>query len=395
MRGWSSAAVRWPVRCGMALALAAAAALTAGGQAPPPDARGLSSAAELGRVYDAILDARFDEVPALRAQACPPAPPGACTVLDAVATWWRIQLNPHDTGRDAGFEAQAELAIEATTAWTTREPGRAEAWFYLGGAYATRVQWRVLRGRRLAAARDGARIKAALERALALDPDLTDAYFGLGLYHYYADVGPRALQVLRWLLLLPGGDRARGLDEMLRTRETGRLLRSEADYQLHLVYIWYEREPERALDLLGGLQARHPHNPLFRQATADIQDFYGDDTPASLRTWTALLEAAQRGDVAEAEMAEAAARLGIASQLHQLSQGTAGLEHLHAVIDARPAAPFDAVARAQLQLGQTLDALGRRADAAAAYEAAIAAASPRDPLRVRVSARSALRAHRQ
>jgi len=46
-----------------------------------------------------------------------------------------------------------------------------------------------------------------LERALTLDPSLQDAYFGIGLYHYYAAVAPTAARVLRWLLLLPGGDR--------------------------------------------------------------------------------------------------------------------------------------------------------------------------------------------
>ena len=49
----------------------------------------------------------------------------------------------------------------------------AEAWFYLGAAYGARVQWRVLRQEHLAAARDGKRIKEALEQALALDPSST------------------------------------------------------------------------------------------------------------------------------------------------------------------------------------------------------------------------------
>ena len=40
----------------------------------------------------------------------------------------------------------------------------------------------MLRGEKLAAARDGKRIKEALEHATALEPDLEDAYFGIGLY---------------------------------------------------------------------------------------------------------------------------------------------------------------------------------------------------------------------
>lgn len=313
-------------------------------------------------------------------------------MLDAVAVWWRIQLDPADRSRDAVFASRVETAIAAATAWTTREPQRAEAWFYLGAAYAARSQWRVLRGEHLAAARDGKRIKDALEQALALDPAMADAYFGLGLYHYYAAVAPRMLKVLRWLLLLPGGDRVGGLDEMLRARQTGQIVRSEAGYQLHIVYLWYEKQPARAVELLEELQARYPHNPHFRQTIAEIQDFYIDDTAASLRTWEGLLEAAQEGKVAEPAMAETSARLGIALQLDQLSRGEEGLDHLRHVIAAQPAAPVGAVSRAHMQMGDVLARVGRRAEAADAYRAAIRSSGSRDPLRIGARARAALRA---
>ena len=128
------------------------------------------------------------------------------------------------------------------------------------------MQWRVLRGERLAAARDGKKIKDALERALQLDPGLDDAYFGIGLYHYYADVAPTAAKILRWLLFLPGGDRVKGLQEMLQARQRGVLLKGEADYQLHLIYLWYEQQPARALELLRDLDARYPDQPDLHPA---------------------------------------------------------------------------------------------------------------------------------
>jgi len=373
---------------GATLLACVALALSAHGQ----PIRGLTAAPTLARVYDAIFDARFDEVSALVAAACPPAPAEACLVLEAVALWWQIQLDPFSTARDALFQSRVDAAITATTAWTLREPERAEAWFYLGGAYGAKAKWRVLRGARLAAARDGKRIKNALERALVLDPGLTDAYFGIGLYHYYADVAPRALKMLRWLLLLPGGDRVEGLAEMLRARDTGQLVRSEADYQLHLIYLWYEKDPERAVQLIDELRARHPLNPHFWQAAAEIEDVYFHDVEASLRTWQALFEAAQQRRVAEATMAEVAARLGMALQLDRLSQSEAAVEHLCVVIAAQPAAPFGASARAHFQLGQVLEHLGRETEAAAAYRTAIAEAGRNDPLRIAVEARLSLRA---
>lgn len=307
---------------------------------------GLTAAPQIGRVYDAILDARFDEVPALVRGACPPAPVEVCGLLDVQALWWRIQLDPDNTAHDATFRSKVDASIAAMDAWTRREPQRAEAWFYLGGAYGARSQHRVLRGQILAAARDGKRIKEALERALALDPQLDDAWFGIGLYHYYADVAPAAAKFLRFLLLLPGGDREEGLREMLRARNAGQLLRSEADYQLHIIYLWYEKAPERAIALVDGLRRRYPANPHFPQVIAEIQDVYLHDPTASLRSWQALLALAEAGSVREAEMAEARARLGMAIQLDRLSETDRAIDQLDALLAARPDAPAGVMARA-------------------------------------------------
>ena len=203
-------------------------------QTTPLTARGLTAAPRIVKVYDAIFDGRFEDVPAALKEACPPAPAEACDVLTAVPTWWRIQIDPKNIRLDQQFQTEVNAAIASTEAWTTRDPSRAEAWFYRGGAYGARVQWRVLRGEHLSAARDGKRIKDALEKALELDPGMLDAWFGIGLYHYYADVAPAAAKMLRWMLFLPGGDKVEGLKEMLRARNGGALLRGEAGYQLHI-----------------------------------------------------------------------------------------------------------------------------------------------------------------
>ena len=204
------------------------------GGSPPQSLRGVDG---LARAYDFILEARFDQVDQELKRACGPAPAEACDVLAATALWWRILLDPENRALDDEFSAAVERAIERADAWVTRAPRDAEAWFYLGGAYAARVQWRVLRNEKLSAARDGKRIRDALEEAIALDPSLDDAYFGMGMYKYYAAVAPAVARFLRTLLLLPGGNREEGLREMLRARNKGRLLQGEADYQLHIIYL--------------------------------------------------------------------------------------------------------------------------------------------------------------
>jgi tetratricopeptide (TPR) repeat protein len=366
---------------------------------PEPRARRLRGSDTLARAYEAILNARFDTAASELERACssqPPrrneavAPAEACDVLRATAVWWRIQLDPHSLGLDSLFEKLVDEAIEGAEAWAERDPMDAEAWFYLGGAHAARAQWRVLRQERFAAARDGKRIKEALDRALALDPQLADAYFGLGLYKYYADVAPSMAKVLRWFLLLPGGDKEEGMTAMLKARDAGELLQGEADYQLHLIYLWYEERADLALDLLETLQARYPANPHFATQIAEVHEVYFHDVPASLAAYRTLLASARDKRVRMPQMAAAQARLGIAKHLETLHESDRAIEHLRSVVESRPDAPFAVVSEANVRLGQSYDRLGMRTQAVAAFNAALAAAPASDPHRVRPRAKDAL-----
>lgn len=295
-----------PVLCAWLVGLCIAAGAAPVAPAEPP-VRGLTAGAALASAYDAILDAEFDEAARHMAEACDDVPV-FCDVMDAVALWWKVALDPDDRRHDAEFVRTVERAIERAEAWTKAEPERAEAWFARGAAYGVRAKWRVLRNDKLPAARDGKRIKHALERALALDPDLHDARFGLGLYRYYADVAPAGLRFLRWLLLLPGGDRDEGLRDMLQAYERGEVLRGEAEYQLHLVYLWYEDRPRHALELIENLQARYPHNPLFAIEEAHIHHEYFHDEDEAIATLESLIARAEADEINAPEVAARRAR---------------------------------------------------------------------------------------
>jgi tetratricopeptide (TPR) repeat protein len=354
------------------LFLAAVALAAAFMAAPLAQRGGLTGAAGIARVYNAIFDARFEEVPTLLTQACPPAAPEVCTLLDIVSLWWQIQVDPDNKARDSGFQMRADAAVQAVDAWTRREPESAEAWFYLGGAYGARAQWRVLRGETLSAARDGKRIKEALERSLMLDPDLQDAYFGIGLYRYYADVAPATAKILRFLLALPGGDKVGGMRQMLRARDSGQVLRDEADYQLHVIDLWYERQPQHALSLLRGLRERHPRNPHFLEEIARIEEVYLHDHAASLRSWRALLDAATAGRVSLAEMAQTSARLALAPEWDATYETDIAASWMRQIIAANPPAPAGAVSRARQQLRRYEARLDASNDTARAYKLSLA-----------------------
>ena len=354
----------------LALVLSVATALPAG----PLPVRGLTNSAAIARAYDTILDADFATVPTRLSEACEPAsvdhddavlaptrqaPHEVCRVLEAMSLWWEISLDPDNPQRDDQFTHIVEQAITGTTRWAQREPDRAEAWFYQGAAYGARSQWRVLRGERMAAARDGKHIKEALERSLALDPSLHDANFGIGLYRYYADVAPAALRMLRWLFLMPGGDREGGLAQITEARDHGQLVRGEADYQLHLIYLWYEQRPADALSLIEDLQERYPANPLFSQIEADIHDVYRHDPASSYAASARLLARSVDGQINEPALASVQARLNMARQLARLGNRQEAITVLEGLIAERPIRPHDATARAQ-RLLRSINLMGRR-----------------------------------
>jgi len=327
-------------------------------QPAQPAQTGITAASVVAGGYDLILNADFErlqsELPAICGPPSPtgfgetsPAPRVACLGLEALSLWWQIQLDPESRALDPAFQAKVNTAIAEAERMTVAEPNRAEAWFYLGAAYGVRAQWRVHRVERLAAARDGKRIKESLERALALDPTMHDAEFGIGMYRYYADVAPAVLRFLRWLLLLPGGNRVEGLQQLERAATQGQLVRGEAQFQIHVLYLWYENKFREALDIVRELQARYPRNPLFYQIEAEILDAYFHDPAGSLRASERLLARAQAGTVARPVVAEMIARLNLARQLRALKQTGAALAQLDAIIAARPAVPAGALARAQ------------------------------------------------
>jgi len=374
---------------GALFTLAVAVALVAHAAHPTSAASGLTGLAGLKVAYDAMLNARFDRADEALRRACGPAPREACEVIGATSLWWQILLDPRDTSRDAAFQKKVNDAIELCERWVLREPDRAEAWFYLGGAYGARVSWRVERGARLSAARDGKRIKEALERALVLDPSLQDARFGIGLYKYYADIAPTAAKIFRFLLLLPGGDKVAGLRDMQATESRGQLVAGEALYQLHWIYFWYEQQPQRGLEALERLAADYPSNPHFLQRIGQVQVEYLHDAGRSLAAWQRLVAGA--ADSGDPTLAEVLGRIGAAEQFDALADTDLGVAEAQRVLAMAPARPVGSLGRAQVLLGRMLDRLGHRTEAVAAYRAAAAAPVPAgDPDRVRPQAREGL-----
>ena len=316
--------------------------------------RGITAAPTLARAYDLILDADFDGLTRALPSTCPPAPSVACLGLEALNLWWQIQLDPESLRLDAPFMAKTNAAIAEAERLTKAEPLRAEAWFYLGAAYGVRAQFRVHRVERLAAARDGKRIKESLERALALDPEMHDAEFGIGMYRYYADIAPAVFRFLRFLLA-DARRRPRGRSAATRARGHARhpgprrsALPDPRDLSLvrEKVAAGDRDHPRRCSRATRGTRCSG-------RVEAEILDVYFHDAAASLRASEQLLALAASGAVHHADIAAVVARLNIARQLIALKQPARAADLLDRLIAMRPAAPAGALARA-LAMRRTL-----------------------------------------
>ncbi len=207
-------------------------------------------------------------------------------LLEADANWWKIYLTEANlidpdvfealseavTPYDADFGRLNDLAIRKAEARLRAHQDEARSYFYEGLAYGLRAQLEALRDHILATARAGKKLRNLSLAALKLDPNLEDAWFGVGLYNYFEDTLPTYVKMLRFLILLPGGDRVVGLRQMQQAMEKGQLVTSEARFHLAKNYSRsIDRQYAKSLELLRQMQREYPHNPLWNLLVGSIE----------------------------------------------------------------------------------------------------------------------------
>ncbi len=199
-------------------------------------------------------------------------------LLEADATWWRIYyatanlIDPDvfaatdlpSTPYDAHFDDLVNLTIRKSEEHVRAKQDLANSYLYEGMAYALRARLTGLRDQDLPTARAGKKMRGLLLKAVALDPNLTDAYLGLGIYNYFVDTLSAIVKILAWLIRLPGGSRVEGLRQMELVAEKGELARGEAKFYLAKDYSrWNEKQYAKSLKLFEELRREYPHNPLW------------------------------------------------------------------------------------------------------------------------------------
>jgi tetratricopeptide (TPR) repeat protein len=107
--------------------------------------------------------------------------------------------------RDLSYEA-----VEIAEAKLEENENDIEAKFFLGGAYGSLGRYYAMTKSFLNAYWYGKKGKNHLEEVVEMDSTYYDAYLGLGIYHYLADILPRFVKILSFIFGMEG-DKEQGI----------------------------------------------------------------------------------------------------------------------------------------------------------------------------------------
>ena len=207
-------------------------------------------------------------------------------LLEADATWWKIYLtignlvdpdvfdvaNTQKSAYDARFEEILNVAIRKAEASIHAQRDVARNYLYAGLGYGLRARFTGLRDSDLPTARAGKKMRSLLLQAVATQPNLNDAYLGLGIYNYFVDTLPTLVKMLKFLIGLPGGSRDLGLQQLETAANKGDLVRSEAKFYLAKdCSRGTEQQYAKSLQLFQELEREYPENMFWKLLVGSLE----------------------------------------------------------------------------------------------------------------------------
>jgi len=279
----------------------------------PPDARKAIDLMYSGHTEEAITLAKKLE------DERPDHPLGY--LIEADVLWWNIYCKwserkyntidawSHSRPADADDNAELVLADRVTKVAldAIAKSDTAEMELYAGLGYASRARLLALRYEKTPVARAGVEARKHLLRCLELDPNMADAYLGLGLYNYYVDTLSALAKIMRFFMGIPGGDKREGLRQLEIASTKGELTQMEARFNMAKSLRNYDFDYARAEKAAAPLLSAYPDNCIFLLLAGDVEQKLGHKEEATARFHAA----------AEAKWEDSAC----AERAHKLAEG--------------------------------------------------------------------------
>ncbi|MHB0995147.1 MAG: tetratricopeptide repeat protein [Elusimicrobiales bacterium] len=202
----------------------------------------------------------------------------------AMTKWATLEYleDESDPKLEKEYEAMTDAAIEIGKAWLKKHPGDANANLCLGGMYGLRARLAVLQHRWIKAYFDGRKALSYTRKSVKIDPELYDAYLGLGMYEYYAGTLHGVIKVLAKLLMK--GDARKGIEMLETCKEKGYFNALAAKLLLIEIYTTTGSpyvDSQSAVKWSKELRAAYPNHPQMH--FVEIVSLYEDKQYAESR----------------------------------------------------------------------------------------------------------------
>jgi len=288
----------------------------------------------------------------------------------AMIAWARYEyeFETSDEAQRKVFENILDESISGTRRWLKKHPDDANAYMGLGALNGLRAMFSMRTRRWVTAYFSGRKAIKNLERSLELDPTYYDAYFGLGIYQYFAGTLPTVIKVLAKIVAIKGNPEE-GVKDLNLAREKATFTADSA--KLILIEVQNTRNspfyaPDVSLEFIRQLRAKYPKNPLMHyvEVICLYENKQYDEVTAQAQQFLSLIGSDKF--YKDIYIARAYTALGTV----QMAQGN--FEEARAIFE-KGAAALQAQAPSRwgvwnaLRLGQVYDVLGEREAAKAQY----------------------------
>lgn len=211
-------------------------------------------------------------------------------IFESEFYWWKIfnttgdfynldyidALKTKSSPFDDDFVNTMEQAFSKSEAYLKSHPGEAEGYFHLGMANALRSRLEAGRDHTLALVKYVRKSREYLDRCLQLDSNYKEAYLGLGAYNFFVEEYGGIYRPLRFLIRLPAGNRALGIQQLQEGMRLNNFVSAESKFFLVSIFLAdSQKRYAEAEKLLEEMSEKYPNNPIFRFALANSQKLQG------------------------------------------------------------------------------------------------------------------------
>lgn len=186
---------------------------------------------------------------------------------NAMIAWSRYEyeFEISDDNQRKVFEKILDDSISGIKRWIKQHPKDSNGYMGIGALYGLRAMFNMRNRNWVISYFAGRKAISNLETSLKLDPTYYDAYFGLGIYEYFAGTLPTVIKMLAKIVAIKGNPQ-QGVHFLNLARTKAHFTADSA--KLILIEIQNTRKspfysPEKSLEYIQELRAKFPKNPLM------------------------------------------------------------------------------------------------------------------------------------